>query len=196
MIRVTLECDTSFHAPMADSCHCRSMDGCWQAGVSRRAGMDKLRKAGAGIGGGEMRMGTGVSTRWAIPGLMDIPYSCLQILKEVNPTAMLTVLSLSGCDITLRKTESEDGQGDVRVMTKRTNTTPSRKIQIAMHPCMLQYHSSTLASEHDQVHLKPFSRSFSHVRIFCSPDPDWSHPDTPQTASRPIMPLPGSCWDF
>jgi hypothetical protein len=112
------------------------MDGCWQAGVSRQAGMDKLRKAGvnsnghkcrhgqknesgqAGIGGGEMRMGTGVSTRWAIPGLMDIPYSCLHILKEVNPTTMLTVLSLSGCDITLRKTKSEDGQGDVREMTK------------------------------------------------------------------------------
>ncbi|KAH9959692.1 hypothetical protein BGW80DRAFT_1366667, partial [Lactifluus volemus] len=43
---VTLECDTSLHAPMADSCHCRSMDRCWQAGVSRRAGMDKLGKAG------------------------------------------------------------------------------------------------------------------------------------------------------
>jgi hypothetical protein len=82
---------------MADLCHCRSMDGCWQAGVSRRAGpgMDKLRKAGvnsrvvdinvdtdesvqAGIGGGEMGMGTGVGTRWAIPAFVDIPYSCLQ----------------------------------------------------------------------------------------------------------------------
>jgi hypothetical protein len=45
--------------------------------------------------------------------------------------------------------------------------------------------SATLASEHDQAHLKPFLRSFSHVRFFCSPDPDRSHPDTPRSISIP-----------
>jgi hypothetical protein len=54
-----------------------------------------------------MGMGTGVGITWAIPGFVDIPSSCLQILKEVMHTTVLTVLSLSGCDIALRKTESE-----------------------------------------------------------------------------------------
>jgi hypothetical protein len=48
----------------------------------------------AGIGGGEMGMGTGAGIRWAIPGFVDIPYSCLQNLKEVMPTTVLTVLRL------------------------------------------------------------------------------------------------------